>query len=191
MLNGLELSSHPGTGRTILVPRQTVRSIAGLYPDQFNSLELLVACCVWGFGRHPRGRARTHAMVRSPDASMIVDDIIRTSRANAVAGFVSLFENWKPRITGLGVSFGTKLVHFAAGRWVDPVPLIYDRFVALALRDAEDPSFPLPTDRVRSSDYERYLAVAGKAAIRHGLEPEDVEYALFLHGKTLVASQSA
>lgn len=70
----------------------------------------------------------------------------------------ALFDNWRSRIKGLGVAFGTKLVHFAASPCeVKPTQLIYDRFVALALRDVEGPSFPLATARVLSSDYLSYL----------------------------------
>lgn len=186
VLDELEKLSSPTNGALVMMPRSAVRMIAQRCPGEFSPIDLLVACCVWGFGQSRDG-IRTKGMVETPDASRILTEIIEVSRTDGVAGFGSLFEDWRGRINGLGVSFGTKLVHFAAtSTSPSPLPLIYDRYVAIGLRDVVDRDFPYANGRVRSADYGRYLYVSHQAAVETGRPPEDVEFALFRHGKGLV-----
>jgi len=184
-----EQCDHPTAARqNRLLPRAAVHGVGDRCPGEFRPRDLLVACCVWGFGRHPRGRARTHAMLRADDVDRLLEDIVSLSRVNGETGFNALFSNWRPRVPGLGVAFGTKLVYFCAASGVRPRPLIYDRFVSIGLRDVSDRPFPPATGRVRTEDYGAYLALAEEVAAKAGVLAEDVEHALFGHGKAVVES---
>jgi 8-oxoguanine DNA glycosylase-like protein len=170
--------------RTVELSRATVHGVAARCPEEFSPAELLLASCIWGFGRHPRARARVESMLSGDGADQVLLEVHEASRTDAGTGFSALFEGGKARVPGLGVAFGTKFVHFAANHMPRPEPLIYDRFVALALRELVSPDFPLANCFVSRESYTRYAELADEKAQR-GLSPEDVEFALFSHGRTL------
>ncbi|WP_436983450.1 hypothetical protein [Streptomyces sp. enrichment culture] len=64
-------------------------------------------------------------------------------------------------------------------------PLIPDRFVALAL-GASGTDGEWPTSRWRRPRYGRYLPLVHEHARRKGVLPDQLEAALFTHGKHLV-----
>ncbi|MBO0518305.1 8-oxoguanine DNA glycosylase OGG fold protein, partial [Streptomyces beijiangensis] len=64
-------------------------------------------------------------------------------------------------------------------------PLILDRFVALALR-AAGTGDKWPTSGWKTPCYGRYLSLVHEHARREGVLPDQIEAALFAHGKQLV-----
>lgn len=84
-------------------------------------------------------------------------------------------------------AFFTRALHFAgreecAGAWR---PLILDRFAALALWVAGTDD-KWPTNGWKTPRYERYLSLVHEHARREGVLPDQIEAALFAHGKHLV-----
>lgn len=181
----LQSKSELETARTLTLPRQAVKDLANRCPADFSPSDLLLASCIWGFGRHPRARARVQRMLETTNADAILREILDRSRLDGRDGFCALFERGYPRVVGLGVAFGTKFVYFAAGDKPAPQPLIYDRFVAAALRDLIPGEFPRADRHVSADAYNSYIELADSEARHHGIAPEDVEFGLFQHGKAL------
>jgi hypothetical protein len=107
-------------------------------------------------------------------------DLTRTQ--GAAAGWRALLNTHK--ITGLGMSFGTKLLYYA-GYTSDrrPRPLVLDERVRAAL-DVLAPGTVPAKGLVRQADYLRYLELAEAWAddAIWQQSPDVVEYALFTHG---------
>ena len=174
------------TDRLLGLPRSAVRDIVERTPGDFQEQDALLASCIWGFGRHPRAPARVQNMLAGRDSAQVLRGVIEASRTDGGrAGFLALFKDWQPRVPGLNVSFGTKLVYFAAPRTLTPRPLVYDKFVALGLQHVTAESFPLPSRRVPVDDYVRYLEYSQESADRLDVQPDDVEIALFIQGKAM------
>jgi len=165
------------------IRRSWVRSLADGDPTVF-----LAASTIWGYGNYVRrGRPALQLMLTTPGASAIAEDIINAARRDAAAGFSALFDQrGRTRIARLGIAFGTKVVHFAGYDFASPRPLVLDARVYLAAKEfAPAEQIPNPAKRTTGAQYRRYCEWAGEVAERANVDPEVVEYTLFVAGGEL------
>lgn len=163
------------------IRRSWIRGLADGDPFVF-----LAASTIWGFGNYVRrGRPALRAMLYTPDVAAVTRDIIDAARRDAADGFVALFDDCgRARIKSLNIAFGTKVVHFAGYDHTHPKPLVLDRRVYAAARGLDDPApVPNPSRYTTGDQYRNYCAWAGEVAERNRVEPEFVEYVLFMDGK--------
>jgi Putative 8-oxoguanine DNA glycosylase OGG-like protein len=168
-----EYSSH-GTIRR--------KFIFDTYQDR-PAIELFIATMTWGSGPDNRGPAKAGGILTRPQASAKIEDTVTVVRRDgAAAGYRAYYA--RNKIENLDVAFVTKLLHFAAYRYpYRPRPLIYDRLVATAVaRLPSAPLFPLITDSVTTSSYQRYCAWAEDIAEKYQTEPSVIEWSLFALG---------
>jgi hypothetical protein len=162
------------------IRRSWVRTLADADPVVF-----LAASTIWGYGNYVRrGRPALRAMLLTPGVAAITEDIIDAARRDAAAGFSMLFDaRGKTRVARLSIAFGTKVVHFAGYDYAWPRPLILDARVYRAAQEvAPTAPVPNPAKRTTGEQYGTYCLWAGEIAERNDVEPELVEYALFLRG---------
>lgn len=155
-----------------------------------DPLQLLVATMVWGFGPYKVGPYRVDQMISKPPrgggktADVAAEIVTRVRSNGADDGFAALFHAGRPRLPWLGIAFGTKYLHFAgytAG--LTPRPLVLDKRVWGASTTLTGcPTLPDPERYTTSAMYAEYCAWAEGVASQFGLEPAEVEYALFRHG---------
>jgi len=163
------------------IRRSWIRGLADGDP-----LVFLAASTIWGFGNYVRrGRPALKAMLSTADVAAITSDIIEAARRDASDGFTALFDaRGRARIKRLNIAFGTKVVHFAGYDHTRPKPLVLDRRVYACARTLEEPApVPNPAAYTTGEQYRNYCAWAGEVAERNGVEPEFVEYVLFMDGK--------
>ncbi|MEU7380224.1 MULTISPECIES: hypothetical protein [unclassified Streptomyces] len=183
-----ELDNCPTVAGRPRVDRSTVFGIARRSDTAEGRRHLLTAALVWGTGTRARSVAR-HARVFGESSAEDIDGRLKTALATlreqgAVAAYFA-FNNGQ-RIKYLGPAFFTKVLYFAGherpvGPWR---PLILDSVVARALRSA-DADVKWPGGGWTAPRYERYLSLAHDHADRAGVLPDQVEAALFRHGKRL------
>ncbi|MGB3412461.1 MAG: hypothetical protein WBA45_14835 [Microthrixaceae bacterium] len=158
--------------------RSWIRSLA-----DGDALVVLAASTIWGYGNYVRfGRPALKAMLGTPGAAAIVGDIVEQSRRSPAAGFSALFADGSPRISRLGIAFGTKVVHFAGYDFATPKPLILDKRVFRSAQRLGIGQVPDPERFATGEQYQGYCDWAAQVAATHGVEPEAVEYALFAAG---------
>lgn len=164
------------------IRRSWIRRLADDDPVTF-----LAASTIWGYGNYVRrGRPALRAMLHSPEFETVTREVIEAARRDAGDGFGALFDDrGRARINSLSIAFGTKVVHFAGYDHAHPKPLVLDKRVYAGSRDLDDPA-PVPDPRryTTSDQYRNYCVWAGEAAERNEVEPEFVEYVLFMHGRS-------
>ncbi|MFE4748750.1 hypothetical protein ACFRIB_00390 [Streptomyces mirabilis] len=184
-----ELDACPIVAGRARVDRSTVFDISRRANTIEGRRHLLTASLVWGSGTKARSVAR-HARIFTT-ASSVSDIDARLAAALGVLrreGAVSAYFafNNGERIRFLGPAFFTKVLYFAGhdhpvGPWR---PLILDSVVARALRVA-DAEVKWPRGGWTTPLYSRYLSLAHDHAEEAGVLPDQVEAALFSHGRHL------
>ncbi|MFF4960978.1 hypothetical protein ACFY2Z_28730 [Streptomyces sp. NPDC001222] len=181
-----ELDACPIVSGRARVDRSTVFDISRRADTIEGRRHLLTASLVWGSGTKARSVAR-HARIFAASSVSDIDtrlaaalDVLR--REGAVSAYVA-FNNGE-RIRFLGPAFFTKLLYFAGhdhpvGPWR---PLILDSVVARALR-AADTEVKWPGGGWTTPRYTRYLSLAHAHAGEARVLPDQVEAALFSHGR--------
>lgn len=147
------------------------------YTDPF---ELFLISMVWGYGKVGYGPRRINDILNQVGAAEKIHAIVEATRNDGpAAGWNALLNTH--RISGLDMSFGTKLLYFA-GYTTDhrPRPLILDNVVRTALQNAAPGTVPA-TGLVHRDDYLRFLQLAEEWAAdpQWNTEPDVIEYALF------------
>jgi hypothetical protein len=130
----------------------------------------------------PRPRQSRRILIRPQASARLEDTVSAVRQGGAAAGYKAYYA--RNRIENLDVAFVTKLLYFAGYRSPHrPRPLIYDSLVAAAAaRFPSAPLFPLITDGVTTSSYQRYCAWAEDIAGEYQTEPAAIEWSLFTLG---------
>ncbi|MFN3002979.1 MazG nucleotide pyrophosphohydrolase domain-containing protein [Mycolicibacterium wolinskyi] len=148
-----------------------------------DPVDLFLMTMAWGYQPKDYGPQRTAAVLRRDGAADSIRAIVELTRSEgAAAGWNALLNTHK--ITGFGMSFGTKLLYYAGYTTAQPPrPLVLDERVRAALAVTAPGTVPAK-GLVCQADYLRYLELAEKWAEDPlwKQEPDVVEYALFAHG---------
>ncbi|MFW3122964.1 hypothetical protein MMAG44476_34811 [Mycolicibacterium mageritense DSM 44476 = CIP 104973] len=151
--------------------------------SQRDPVDLFLMTMAWGYQPKDYGPQRTAAVLGREGAADSIAAIVELTRnKGAAAGWNALLNTHK--ITGFGMSFGTKLLYYAGYTTEQrPRPLVLDERVRAALAVTAPGTVPA-TGLVRKADYLRYLELAEQWADDPlwQQEPDVVEYALFAHG---------
>ena len=157
-----------------------------------DEVHLLVASMAWGFGPLGYGAFRTAQMLDG--APEVIRGRLADIGAAARTGepreaFRSLFQRGRAVVRQLSIAMGTKYLYFASSdRQPDgPRPLVYDVNIFRAVRAlADGPSAPPdPRRYTKGVDYERVVCWIHEQAGLFDVAPDDVEFALFEHGKRI------
>lgn len=152
--------------------------------------DLFLAALIWGFGQTGYGWSRTKRIIEaSTSIPETVEAYVDASRMSPEA----VWRSWSRsphRIRGLGTAFASKVAYFAAyDRTPGLRPLISDRNTRWAVWILTG-YWAVERSRWNSDDdgesYATYVRWAHDTAAREGIEPEDVELALFEIGRTAV-----
>jgi hypothetical protein len=161
--------------------RSAVRSAgteAWRSPD--HAVDAFLAVMAWGYGDGVGyGRYRTKRILASrSDSTARLHSLARTVvTEGAVAGYRALASEGLSRLTGLGPSFGTKLLYFWQPSDQRPKALILDAFVANWLdRQANWKIDPVPWS---VETYRGYLDQMHAWADDLGIAPDELEMSIF------------
>lgn len=189
-------------GRDSLVPYQTLLEQIAASSEPFDDGErlirrrhvvehasdpmlLFVAGMVWGFGTRGYGAYRTGKVLSEAGADLQrrlgrIQDGALASPAGAWDAFTDPDIG---KMRGLGPSFATKFAYFTNLRqeraW--PTVLIADLNTAWAMWDL----VALPRSASRRDSYLAYVDIASEWARQLGCRPDDIERALFEHGRSV------
>ncbi|MEN1889262.1 hypothetical protein [Streptomyces mirabilis] len=183
-----ELDACPIVAGRSRVDRSTVFDISRRADTVEGRRHLLTTALVWGSGTKARSVAR-HARIFTSSSVSDIDAHLAAAlgvlrQEGAVRAYFAF--NNDDRIKFLGPAFFTKVLYFAGhdhpvGPWR---PLILDSVVARALR-AADAGVKWPRGGWTTPRYSRYLSLAHDLAGEAGVLPDQVEAALFSHGRHL------
>lgn len=184
-------SEHASIKRSSIYEMASIALSTG---DAKSAREAFLTIMIWGRGTDNRGPALTQRMMERPHFDQTLLSIMATASSSSSTpadSFLSLFSARRSRIRGLGIAFGTKLIHaFGEGHSERP-PLVYDNLVMTALRALREkqitgvPAAPSPWRFMRASQYQDYCYWVQDQARAAGVPPRDVEYALFRIGRSL------
>ena len=145
-----------------------------------GAVTAFLAAMAWGYGDGVGyGRYRTARILASrSDAAERLQYVARTIRTEGAAGgYRALASEGLSRLTGLGPSFGTKLLYFWQPEDQRPRALILDTFVANWLeRETSWTINPVPWSVVT---YRGYLGQMHAWATEVGIEPDELEMCIF------------
>ncbi|WP_052434169.1 8-oxoguanine DNA glycosylase OGG fold protein [Streptacidiphilus melanogenes] len=182
-----ELDACPEHGRWPRVDRRTVFTIARRAGTAQGNRHLLVAALVWGTGTkaqsvHRRGQIFAHTAAAEIDARLGV--ALTTLREKGAAEAYWAFNN-EQKIPHLGPAFFTKVLYFAgeAGIPGPHHPLILDSVVAGALKNLGLVHTAWPDNGWTTAQYGEYLGALHGLATERSVQPDQIEAALFHHGK--------
>ena len=160
------------------VSRQRLFEIGQSVETEEDAVNFYVAVCSWGAGTSALQISRSVRPLHEPGApGRLVEGITAASTVPAAEGYALFYRSGPAKITGLGPSFFTKLLYFAAGQ-PSPSdtrhPLILDRRVAQSLGWKT-------TTGWTPADYTSYLDVveAAHERWRPDLPTDVIEYTLF------------
>ncbi|MFE0546558.1 hypothetical protein [Streptomyces sp. NPDC058891] len=183
------LDTCPLVGKWPRVDRRTVFSSARTADTVEGRRHLFVAALVWGTGTKARSVDRRAQIFRhSPgtDIDARLDVALKTLRERGATEAYWALNN-DQHIPYLGAAFFTKVLYFAGHE--SPTgpyrPLILDSVVSQALKDLKAVGADWPENGWTTDQYRQYLEGVHHLAQRRGVLPDQVEAALFFHGKQL------
>jgi hypothetical protein len=183
------LDQCPHVGRWPRVDRRTVFGIAGRADSAEGRRHLLVAALVWGTGTkaqsvNRRARIFEHSSPADIDARLREAlDVLRTR--GAVAAYRAF--NNDQHVPHLGPAFFTKMLYFAGHDTAAARhrPVILDSVVSRALKAENAVDASWPGNGWTTDQYRLYVDGVHEYARARGVLPDQVEAALFSHGKQL------
>ncbi|MFF4307807.1 hypothetical protein [Streptomyces sp. NPDC001601] len=188
-----ELDSCPLVGKWPRADRRTVFNIARKADTVEGRRHLLVAALVWGTGTKAQSLHRRAQIFRhSPGTDIAarldarLEAALDALRKRGTAEAYWALNN-KQHIPYLGAAFFTKVLYFAghespAGPYR---PVILDSVVSRALKDLKAVDVDWLENGWTTDQYRQYLEGVHDLAQRRGVLPDQVEAALFSHGKQL------
>nr|WTB35280.1 hypothetical protein OG781_42645 [Streptomyces sp. NBC_00830] len=183
------LDECPDVGRWPRVDRRAVFSIASQADTAEGRRHLLVAALVWGTGTKAQSvnrRARVFEHSSPADIDARLDAALAALRERGATEAYRAFNN-DQHIPHLGAAFFTKVLYFAGGE--NPArpyrPVILDSVVSRALKDLKTVDADWPENGWTTDQYRQYLEGVHNCAQKRGVQSEQVEAALFSHGKHL------
>jgi len=111
----------------------------------------------WGHNGTNYGATRVNKITADPNAAAKIAQIVALAQAGSIqAAFDGLHRQY--RLTGLGTSFGSKLIYLAG---FDPIPdstqpLIFDSLVAKALAEVIDPALAQASWNYQTRNWAEY-----------------------------------
>ncbi|MEV8309935.1 hypothetical protein AB0P36_21920 [Streptomyces flavidovirens] len=184
-----ELDECPTTGRWPQVDRGTVLNVARRADTAPGRRHLLVASLVWGTGTKAQSVNRRGRIFQN-SSSEVIDARLRVTlsvlRAQGPVRAYFAFNN-DQHIPHLGAAFFTKVLYFAGHETpTTPLrPVILDSVVSRALQAVQGIDANWPKNGWSTDEYGQYLAGIHDYAHEAGVLPDQVEAALFSHGKQL------
>lgn len=141
-----------------------------------NQLVLgFLACMIWGFGGRGYAQHRTRRIISSPNFEQSLKVTVDyLQRGDIAAAFKELIEEGPQ---GLGCSFGSKYLYFAAPEDIAKLPIILDAVVAKAINELTLSS--AHPERMKADKYVNLLEEFLQAAEELHLRPDDLEEILF------------
>lgn len=162
-----------------LLDRSAVRAVgADAARSPGNAVDAFLAVMAWGYGeRVGYGRFRTSEILGSrPNAPTRLHAVARAVvNEGAIPGYRALAT--RSRLTGLGPSFGTKLLYFWQPNAARPRALIFDAFVAGWLK--REVGLRIDALQWSVAAYARYLTQMHAWAAMLGIEPDELEMCIF------------
>ncbi|WSM11023.1 hypothetical protein OHB49_02530 [Streptomyces sp. NBC_01717] len=152
---------------------------------------LLVAALVWGTGTKAQSvnrRARIFEHSSPADIDARLDEALNVLRERGAADGYWAFNN-DQRIPHLGPAFFTKVLYFAghnnSASSAVYRPVILDSVVSRALKATDAANANWPENGWTTNQYRQYVGGVHEYAQARGVQPDQVEAALFSDGKQL------
>lgn len=169
--------------RSVAISRSQVAGFAD------DVVTLFLAAMVWGHGNNGYGPHRVGRIVAAAGSEIAprLGAMVAASQSDGPAAAWEAMTR-TAKLRWLGPSFGTKVIYFAAVASPPPgqLPLIADINTSWGIWDLTKASHdPIARSFQRRDGYVRYVQVAHRWAEELGCRPDDVERALFEHGKTV------
>ena len=157
-----------------------IKAFEDYYSGNGNYMRAFLLTMIWGFADTGYGTHRTNMYVTNLESNKLIKDAIdAVKNKNLKSAFNNLM-----KIKGLGVSYSTKILHFATKASGDKeYALIYDIRVASALVQLTTPSHIFEIVNVYPSpkfdNYQKYNQLIHRLAHQYNLEPDAIEVFLF------------
>lgn len=181
------LDERPQVGRWPRVDRRTVFGIASHADTVEGRRHLLIAALVWGTGTkaqsvYRRRRIFEHSSPANIDARL--GEALKALRERGGVEGYRAFNN-DHHIPYLGAAFFTKVLYFAGHHKVAAPrrPIILDSVVSRALKAGDAVGTDWPDNGWTTDQYRQYVDGVHEYAQARGVQPDQIEAALFHHGK--------
>jgi hypothetical protein len=181
------LDECPQVGRWPRVDRRTVFGIARRADTAEGRRHLLVAALVWGTGTkaqsvNRRARVFEHSSQAGIDGRL--GEALDVLRAQGAVAAYRAFNN-DQHVPHLGPAFFTKVLYFAGhdSAAAPHRPVILDSVVSRALKAKGVVDASWPGNGWTTDQYRLYVDGVHEYAQARGVLPDQVEAALFAHGK--------
>ncbi|WP_327430490.1 8-oxoguanine DNA glycosylase OGG fold protein [Streptomyces sp. NBC_01236] len=183
------LDECPHVGRWPRVDRRTVFRIASQADTSEGRRHLLVAALVWGTGTKAQSvnrRARIFQPSSLADIDTRLGAALDVLRERGAADAYWAFNNDR-HVPHLGAAFFTKVLYFAGhdSATVRHRPVILDSVVSRVLKATGAVDASWPGNGWTTDQYRLYVEGVHEYAQARGVLPDQVEAALFDHGKQL------
>jgi hypothetical protein len=164
-----------------IVSRSDVtKAFEDYYTGNGNYLRAFLLTMIWGFADTGYGTHRTNNYITNTENTNLIKSAIdAVPNSDLKKAFNNLM-----KIKGLGVSYITKVLHFATkATGIKEYALIYDIRVAKSLIKLTVPNYIFEIVDVYPStkfaDYQKYNKLIHRLAQEHNLEPDAIELFLF------------
>jgi hypothetical protein len=166
----------------------TRNDVTNSYKEYFNGnskdfIKPFLITMVWGFANAGYGTHRTNKYLTTPGNDLLIKNALDQIKISNQESLKNAFKSLK-KIDGLGVSYITKVLHFATyAQGYNNYALIFDIRVAVALLKLTTPKEIFDIISVSPSskfkDYQNYIKLIHKIAKENNVNPDQLEMYLF------------